>query len=77
MAQAQALIDALKNVLKARGMTYAKIGKGLGLSEASVKRVFAERSFSLGDSTRCAACSASRSAISHAWSRMTRPRRCS
>jgi DNA-binding Xre family transcriptional regulator len=47
MAQAQALIDALKNVLKARGMTYAKLGKGLGLSEASVKRVFAEKSFSL------------------------------
>lgn len=47
MAQADALINALKNLLKARGMTYAKLGKGLGLSEASVKRVFAEKSFSL------------------------------
>lgn len=47
MAQADALIGALKNVLKARGVTYAKLGKGLGLSEASVKRVFAEKSFTL------------------------------
>lgn len=47
MAQAEALIGALKNVLKARGMTYARLGIGLGLSEASVKRIFAERSFSL------------------------------
>lgn len=47
MAQTAALIDALKDVLKARGMTYAKVAKGLGLSEASVKRVFASKSFTL------------------------------
>jgi DNA-binding Xre family transcriptional regulator len=47
MAQTRALVDALKEVLKARGMTYAKLAKGLGLSEASVKRVFATRSFTL------------------------------
>jgi DNA-binding Xre family transcriptional regulator len=47
MAQTAALVDALKNVLKARGITYAKLAKSLGLSEASVKRVFATRSFTL------------------------------
>lgn len=47
MAQAEALVSALKNVLKARGITYAQLAKGLGLSEASVKRVFAAQSFTL------------------------------
>jgi transcriptional regulator with XRE-family HTH domain len=47
MAQTAALVDALKDVLKARGFTYARLAKGLGLSEASVKRVFANRSFTL------------------------------
>ncbi|HWA36302.1 MAG TPA: helix-turn-helix transcriptional regulator [Burkholderiales bacterium] len=47
MAQTEALVAALKDVLKARGMTYARVAKGLGLSEASVKRVFASRSFTL------------------------------
>ncbi|SDY47785.1 DNA-binding transcriptional regulator, XRE family [Collimonas sp. OK242] len=47
MAQAEALIGALKNVLKARGITYAQLAKSLGLSEASVKRVFATKSFTL------------------------------
>lgn len=47
MAQTAALVDALKDVLKARGVTYAKLAKGLGLSEASVKRVFAQKSFTL------------------------------
>lgn len=47
MAQAESLVNALKNVLKARGITYAQVGKALGLSEASVKRTFAERSFTL------------------------------
>jgi DNA-binding Xre family transcriptional regulator len=47
MAQTTALVNALKSVLKARGMTYAQLGKGLGLSEASVKRIFAAQSFTL------------------------------
>jgi DNA-binding Xre family transcriptional regulator len=47
MSQTTALVDALKSVLRARGVTYAKLAKGLGLSEASVKRVFASRSFTL------------------------------
>lgn len=47
MAQTAALIDALKDVLRARGVTYAKLAKGLRLSEASVKRIFAARTFTL------------------------------
>lgn len=47
MAQAESLVNALKNLLKARGITYAQLSKGLALSEASVKRIFAERSFTL------------------------------
>jgi len=47
MAQTAAIVGALKEVLKARGMTYARIAKGLGLSEASVKRIFAHQSFTL------------------------------
>jgi len=47
MAQTAALVDALKDVLKARGLTYAKLAKGLRLSEATVKRIFASRSFTL------------------------------
>src|SRR5688572_26195946 len=47
MAQSTALVRALKDVLKARGITYARLAKGLRLSEASVKRVFAQQSFTL------------------------------
>src|SRR4029079_6073726 len=47
MAQTAALSDALKRVLRAKGVTYAKLAKGLKLSEASVKRIFADRSFTL------------------------------
>ena len=45
--EAIALVDALKRVLKSRGLTYAEIAKGLGLSEASVKRIFSRRDFTL------------------------------
>jgi hypothetical protein len=41
------LIDALKRQLKARGVTYADLAVKLGISEASVKRSFALRHFSL------------------------------
>ncbi len=47
MSQASALVAALKSVLKARAITYAKLAKGLGISEASVKRTFSEETFSL------------------------------
>jgi transcriptional regulator with XRE-family HTH domain len=47
MSQRAALVSALKQALKARDMTYARLAKGLGLSEASVKRVFAAGSLTL------------------------------
>lgn len=47
MSQTPALIAALKKQLKADGKTYADVAKALDLSEASVKRLFAEQSFTL------------------------------
>ena len=44
---AVAFVDALKRMLKARGLTYAAVAAGLGLSEASVKRMFSRRDFTL------------------------------
>jgi transcriptional regulator with XRE-family HTH domain len=48
MAQSAALIDVLKRELKARGVRYADLARHLRLSEASVKRMFSGRSFTLG-----------------------------
>lgn len=47
MAQTSALLATLKKQLKANGKTYADLAEALGLSEASVKRLFAEESFTL------------------------------
>ena len=47
MNEVQQLVRALKGLLKRQGMTYADLAKALGLSEASVKRLFASRRFSL------------------------------
>lgn len=47
MSQSTQLIDTLKRALKAHGKTYAQVAAGIGLSEASVKRLFSEQSFSL------------------------------
>jgi transcriptional regulator with XRE-family HTH domain len=47
MAQSQSLIQSLKKALKAHGLVYRDVAEGLGLSEASVKRLFAEQNFSL------------------------------
>src|SRR5579863_4759312 len=47
MSQRAALVVALKQTLKARGFTYARLARGLRLSEASVKRVFATGAFTL------------------------------
>src|SRR4030095_3686674 len=45
--QASSLVDALKRMLKGRDLTYADVATGLGLSEASVKRMFSRRDFTL------------------------------
>ncbi len=47
LAQTAILTDALKQVLKAHGMTYATVATELGLSEAAVKRAFSRRAFTL------------------------------
>ena len=47
MAQTPALLEALKNELKARRKTYSDVARVLGLSTASVKRLFSEQSLSL------------------------------
>ncbi|MEE4379507.1 MAG: helix-turn-helix transcriptional regulator [Candidatus Competibacteraceae bacterium] len=47
MEQTDELIGALKKCLKSRGMTYQQLAEKLEISEASVKRIFAEHSFSL------------------------------
>ena len=40
-------VDALKQSLRARGMTYAELARRLGLSEPTVKRMFSRGTFTL------------------------------
>ncbi|MBM0108329.1 helix-turn-helix transcriptional regulator [Steroidobacter sp. S1-65] len=47
MSECAQIIAVLKRSLKARGTTYRDLAKAVGLSEASVKRIFAEETFSL------------------------------
>lgn len=47
MAGSAALIDVLKRELKARSFTYARVARELGMSEASVKRMFSQKNFTL------------------------------
>jgi len=47
MAHSAAMVDVLKRELRARGITYAQVAHKLGLSEASVKRMFSRKSFTL------------------------------
>jgi DNA-binding Xre family transcriptional regulator len=47
MAQRMQIVKELKRVLQERGVTYAVVAKQLGLSLASVKRLFSTATFSL------------------------------
>ncbi len=47
MAQSTHLIHTLKKALKAHGLTYRDIAKKIDLSEASIKRMFSEKNFTL------------------------------
>jgi DNA-binding Xre family transcriptional regulator len=47
MPQTAGLLEAVKKLLKSRGTTYRGLAASLGLSEASVKRLFSERTFTL------------------------------
>src|SRR5687768_3334831 len=41
------LLETLKRCLRARGVTYHRLGRALGLSESSVKRLFSDESFTV------------------------------
>ena len=47
MSQTSQLLGALKKCLRAKGMTYRDLAKSLEISEASVKRVFSQQTFTL------------------------------
>jgi hypothetical protein len=47
MARTAALVDNLKRELRARNITYAAVARKLAMSEASVKRMFSQREFTL------------------------------
>jgi transcriptional regulator with XRE-family HTH domain len=47
MAQTKQIVETLKQELKKQGITYRQVAEKLDLSEASVKRLFSENSFTL------------------------------
>lgn len=47
MAHSAAVIDVMKRELRLRGITYEQVARHLGLSVASVKRMFSRRDFTL------------------------------
>ena len=47
MSESNHIIDALKRLLRSKGITYKQLGSKIGLSEASIKRVFADGTFTL------------------------------
>lgn len=47
MSEGSTLIDALKRALKNHGLTYGDVARNLGLSEASVKRMFSTGNFTI------------------------------
>jgi AcrR family transcriptional regulator len=47
MAQVDALVDTLKAALKSHNLKYRDVAEALELSEASIKRLFSSRNFSL------------------------------
>lgn len=47
MPHAITLVDTLKRLLKARGITYGELANRIDMSEASVKRMFSQKNFTL------------------------------
>lgn len=47
MSQTIELLNSLKKCLKARGKTYRDVAQALGISEASVRRIFSKHTFTL------------------------------
>ena len=56
MARSTVLVDILKRELRSRGITYAAVARHLGMSEASVKRMFARKEFTLSRLDRICEC---------------------
>jgi O6-methylguanine-DNA--protein-cysteine methyltransferase len=50
MPQTQQLVETLKQALRGQKKTYADVAKALELSEARVKRLFADKNLSLARS---------------------------
>ena len=46
-AMTREIVETLKKILKARGMTYADLARGLRVSTPTVKRQFSQRTFTL------------------------------
>ncbi len=47
MSQTEQILDALKKCLRAKGLTYRDVAEALDMSEASVKRIFSRKTFTL------------------------------
>ena len=47
MSISSSIVDRLKDILRTNDLTYQDLAKGIGMSEAAVKRAFAQRAFSL------------------------------
>jgi len=47
MTETQRMLETLKRCLRARGMSYGRLGRTLGLSESSIKRLFSQESFTM------------------------------
>jgi DNA-binding Xre family transcriptional regulator len=47
MSESAQIVNVLKRSLRSRGMTYADLARAVRLSEASIKRIFAQETFSL------------------------------
>ncbi|MFD2231130.1 helix-turn-helix domain-containing protein [Alkalimarinus sediminis] len=47
MAETSSIVTTLKRELKAHGLTYKDVSKALNIAESSVKRLFADKDFSL------------------------------
>jgi DNA-binding Xre family transcriptional regulator len=47
MSESAHIVAVLKRSLKARGTTYRDLARAIGLSEASIKRIFSEETFTL------------------------------
>jgi DNA-binding Xre family transcriptional regulator len=47
VSETNSIVSVLKKELKLHGLTYKEVGIAIGISESSVKRIFAEKDFSL------------------------------